>query len=183
MATRSKIYIEACPLIDVVKVKFRGTKAFNNLQEEEQKIRENDVWFIQQILRAGLEKDVEIFTSAISIAECTHVGDKPVQPKVKELFRAVLLSGQAMKLIEPDLFVCEDARNLIWDHDIHLKGADAIHIASALSKDCEEFLTTDTRITDNAGIIKTITGLRIVRPSETILLPDSYRQQSAFVEA
>ena len=89
---------------------------------------------------------------------------------------SVFLSGRCLKLVESDVFVCEDARDLIWDHGISLKGADAIHVASACSANCEELLTTDEGILKHVDAIKAAVGLKVLHPAETQLLPDDYRQ-------
>lgn len=92
------------------------------------------------------------------------------------------MSGVVVDLVEPSIFVAEDARNLSWSHGIYLKGADAIHVATALGEKCVEFVTTDEKIT-RAGskfsrMVEPITklGLRVIRGSDTQILPLEYRQ-------
>jgi hypothetical protein len=73
--------------------------------------------------------------------------------------------------------IAESARDLRWVHDMSLKGADAIHLASALDRSCEEFITLDNRI----GRIKNkekfaALGLRLIEGRATTCLPDKYRQ-------
>lgn len=172
MPTRPRIYVEANGLIDAAKVDIKGTEALQAYPD----IRLQDVWVIQQILRAARAKDLEVFTSAVSIAECSHIGEKPPGERVKQLFESVLLSGQCLKLVESDVFVCEEARDLTWDHGLSLKGADAIHVASARSANCGELLTTDTGILKHRDAIRAAIDLAVLRPSETQLLPDEYRQ-------
>ena len=172
MPTRTRIYVEANCLIDAAKVEIKGAESIRDLSD----IRHRDVWMIQQILRAARAKDLEVFTSTISIAECSHIGEKPPEGRVKQLFESVLLSGQCLKLVESDVFVCADARDLIWDHGISLKGADAIHVASACSANCEELLTTDKDILKHVARIKAAVNLKVLHPAETQLLPDDYRQ-------
>ncbi len=172
MPTRPRIYVEATCLIDAAKVDIKGAGTMQAYPA----IRHQDVWVIQQVLRAARAKDLEAFTSSLSIAECSHIGEKPPEAKVKQLFESVLLSGQCLKLVESDIFVCQDARDLTWDHGLSLKGADAIHVASARSANCGEFLTTDDGILKRRDAIKAAVDLAVLRPSETQLLPDEYRQ-------
>ena len=172
MPTRSRIYVDANCLIDAAKVEIKGVKSIQGLPDSMQQ----GVWVTQQFLRAALARDLEVFTSTISIAECSHIGEKPPEGRVKQLFESVLLSGRCLKLVESDIFVCEDARDLIWDHGISLHGADAIHVASARSAKCEELLTTDRGILDRKEAIKAAIDLKVLSPYETQLLPDDYRQ-------
>lgn len=172
MPTRPRIYLDANCLIDAAKVEIKGVESIQGLPDS----RQRGVWVIQQILRAAFAGDLEVFTSTISIAECSHIGEKPPEGRVKQLFESVLLSGRCLKLVESDVFVCGDARDLMWDHGISLKGADAIHVASARSAKCEELLTVDRGILDNEKAIKAVIELKVLCPSKTQLLPDDYRQ-------
>ena len=178
MPTRPRIYVEANGLIDAAKVEIKGVESIQSLPD----IRHQDAWMIQQILRAAFAKDLEVFTSTISIAECYHIGEKPPEDKVKQLFESILLSGRCLKLVESDVFVCTDARDLMWDHNISLTGADAIHVASACSANCEELLTTDEGILKHAGTIKSSVNLKVLHPSKTQILPDDYRQGPTFTD-
>ena len=172
MPTKSRIYVDATCLIDTVKIDIKGAGAMQAYPD----IRHRDVWMMQRVLRAARAKDLEAFTSSLSIAECSHIGEKPPETKVKKLFESILLSGQCLKLVESDVFVCGDARDLTWDHGLSLKGADAIHVASARSANCGEFLTTDEGILKQKDAIEAAIDLTILHPSATRLLPDKYRQ-------
>jgi hypothetical protein len=81
-------------------------------------------------------------------------------------------------LIEPDVFVAEDARDLRWKHEIPLSGADGLHVASALSVGCSEFWTTDEKrkspIHQSSKLMAL--GLMAIKPSQTGLLSDERRQ-------
>ena len=52
----------------------------------------------------------------------------------------------------------------------NLSGADAHHVASALEAGCEELITFDTKIRNNAAKIATL-GLRVTTGDQTRLLP------------
>jgi hypothetical protein len=74
-------------------------------------------------------------------------------------------SGDA--LVQPTVSLAQAARNRRWIHGLALKGADAIHVASALERKCDEFITRDgkglpKRAESLAGL-----NLRICRPSAT----------------
>lgn len=91
-----------------------------------------DVWYIQRALRAAMAHGMTIFASTLCISECTHIGKEP-SDEIKSYFRGIFLSGKVLTLIQADIYVCEEARDLRWNHKIALPGADAIHIASAIS--------------------------------------------------
>lgn len=140
--------------------------------------RADEVWYIDQLLRANVDGEVEAYTSTLSVAECTHVGEENITDEVRELFVRFLTSGQYVTLVQPDVFVAEDARDLRWKHAIPLSGADALHIASALSMECKEFHTTDSRrkgpISQASKIA--VLGMAVMKPSQTGFLSDERRQ-------
>ena len=88
-----------------------------------------------------------------------------------------LATGQFTKLVEAEPFVCMDARDLRWQHGIeHLAGVDG-HVASALATKCEEFWTTDGRGPLREAAKLRALRLRVIRPADTALLPERYRQE------
>jgi hypothetical protein len=92
-------------------------------------------------------------------------------------FNELLMSGQYVRLIQPTPFIATDARDLRWKHGINLAGADGLHIASALDRKCEEFVTTDTRPKMVAAKpVLAGLGLRMIHASETQCLPAKYLQ-------
>jgi hypothetical protein len=88
------------------------------------------------------------------------------------------MSGQYLQLVQVTPFIAVDARDLRWNHGIHLGGADGIHIASALEMKCEEFLSCDqklTRVEAQGDQIRSL-GMMPKRGSATLCLPEKYRQ-------
>lgn len=140
--------------------------------------KENDVWFLKRLLEAHRDREVEIYTSTLTIAECCHAGDGDISEPVKNAFSQILTSGQYVRLVETTPFIGEDARDLRWKHGLALKGADAIHVASALDRKCEELLTSDSRLSrlslHETSLAKL--GLKIKPGRETLCLPEKYRQ-------
>jgi hypothetical protein len=103
------------------------------------------------------------------------------------LFVEILTSGVVFHLIEPDVFVAERARDLLWDDGISLSGADSLHVASALLDGCSEFLTLDGKIRKHkfsfaVPLLQKI-GLPIRRPSQTNHLPADYRSDDLVKQA
>jgi predicted nucleic acid-binding protein len=167
MADKPRIYLDSCCFIDLVK---------QTLSLPLDSDRQKDVWHVKQLLQAHRDGEVQVFTSALSIAECTHVEGDTSQ-KVRNEFNDLLLSGQYLVLVEPTPFIMTDARDLRWGKALTLRGADAVHVASALNRKCEEFITTDKQIAklnSNTAIVRA--GLRAIAGRDTKCLPDKYRQ-------
>jgi predicted nucleic acid-binding protein len=171
MADVPRIYVDAAPFIDLVKVKV-GV----GIPDDQQK----DVWVLDRVLQAARDGLLEVFTSTLSIAECTHVDDPARLDAAKPFFMGVLASGRSgVRLIQTTLSVVERARDLRWLHQVSLKGADAVHVASALHVRCDEFFTGDGRIHRHAEALAPL-GTRILKPGETRLLPAKYLQGVLF---
>ncbi len=169
MNDKPKIYLDAAPIIDLVKFKV-GV----GINPE----RERDAWHLQQLLKAARAEVIDIYTSTLTLAECTHVEDRAKLEQAKPLFLQLLTSGRGgIKLVQPILAIIEDARNLRWSHGISLKGMDSIHAATALKFRCDEFLHRDGKISDSGTALSTL-GMRVCAPSDTKFLPDHYRQES-----
>lgn len=169
--TKPRIYLDAAPIIDLVKV-----KVGIGLDLE----REKSAWHVQQMIRAAQADHIELFTSALSIAECTHVGDPAMLEKAKPFFMGLLVSGRGgIILVQPTLNILERARDLRWFHEIGLKGADAVHVASALHFKCDELITLDGRIANKGPILERF-GIRVCHGSHSQSLPSQYRQAQLF---
>ena len=164
---KPRIYMDSCCFIDLAKVKI-GKKISTD--------REHDVWCLQKMLEAAGNEEVEVYTSTISIAECTHT-EGIVIDEVKEYFSKLLTSGQYVLLVQPTVFIAEDARDLRWKHKVSLSGADGIHVASAIERKCNEYFTWEflSKNPENKTKIEKL-GISIRRPAETLYLPSHYRQ-------
>jgi predicted nucleic acid-binding protein len=169
VSDKPKIYLDAAPIIDLIKFKV-GV----GIEPE----RERDAWHLQQLLKASRADEVDIFTSTLTVAECTHVADPRKLEQAKPLFLQLLTSGRGgVKLVQPILAIVEEARNLRWSHGISLSGMDSIHAATALKFRCQEFLHRDGKI-GGAGLAFQGLGMSVCAPSDTQLLPNEYRQET-----
>jgi hypothetical protein len=165
----AKTYIDACCFIDMVKTKVGRTVEAG---------RELDVWHLKRLLEANRDKEIEIYTSTLTIAECSHGGDGDISPTVKSEFDRLLMSGQYVRLVQVTPFIAVDARDLRWVRGIALKGADSVHVASAFAMQCEEFLTSNRRL-NQLGLVSTSLaklGLHVRTGQQTQCLPEKYRQ-------
>jgi len=169
--SKPRLYMDSSCFIDLAKSKLPNKP----LSPE----RRNDVWFTSRLLDAALDGDVEIFVSTLTVSECTHAnGD--TSEKTQKLFRSLLTSGQYTMLVQPDPFISEDSANLRWKHGITLRGADAMHVASAIATDCEEFLTNDEKGPIKQAEKIAALGLRVAKPHDTRLLSEKHRQEDMF---
>lgn len=167
MPDKPRIYIESAPFIDLVKSKVGVDTAED---------RARDVFFVEQALAAARAGDVEIFTSALTIAECTHVQDPQKLEAAKPFFMGLLGSGKSgVRLIQTTFAVVERARDLRWLSGVALSGADSIHVASALHLRCTELWTGDGKILAKADILQPL-GLRVCKPALSACVPDKYLQ-------
>jgi predicted nucleic acid-binding protein len=166
MATPAKIYLEACPIIDMAEYEAKPSKG-----------REMDVWLCKQALAAARDGKVVVFTSMLSVAECTTIApDMPSPPaETKRFLDMLLLSGKSgITIVQIRQIIAIRARDLRWAAEINLKGADAIHVATALEMKCDELWTRDGRIWKKRTEIGQL-GLKVVTPNATSALPESYR--------
>lgn len=167
MNDRPKVYADSAVIIDLVKHKV-GVGIHKD--------REEDAWYLQRMLDAARGGRVQVFTSAISIAECTHVEDQNKLAQAKAFFIGLLASGRGgFILAQPTLNLMEKARDLRWLHSVTLKGMDAVHVATALHFSCEEIWTRDGKFTKHSTTLAAM-KLRVCAPRETRCLPDEYRQ-------
>jgi hypothetical protein len=84
----------------------------------EARIREEDCWFFRRLCDASRDGVIQLATS-MSVAECLHV-EEPGGPskETRELFVEFLTSGTIVDLVEPDIFVAERARDLLWNDGV-----------------------------------------------------------------
>ena len=170
------VYMDACCFIDSVKV---------DVSAKLEDGRENEVWYIKKLLQAHRDREVIVYTSALTIAEALHVGVSPVPDDVQRALDALLTSGQYVHLVQPTPFICMDARNLRWVDQINLRGADGVHLASAIEMKCVEFLTMNgrfSRLDEYSGALSG-KGVNVRTPSQTSSLPGRYLQKDMLDDA
>jgi hypothetical protein len=162
--TKPRVYLDSCCFIEL---------ALHAAGKHEAQ-RDNDVWFLKQLLNASHAEDIEVLTSTLTVAECSHAKGN-VSDETKSLFKRFITSGQYVLLVQDSILVAEKARNLRWVHGLTFGGADAIHIASALEMKCDEFITWDLPVHAHAVALGEL-ALYVRFPHYTQCLPDRYRQ-------
>ncbi len=163
----NRLYMESCCFIDVAKYTLGYKHLIDDLAGKEQHIQ-----YCIKMLEAAKFGDLRILTANLTISECKHL-DGYVDDEVKRLFRSILSSGRIVRIVTDNIFIGEMARDLLWEHDIHLRGADGTHVASALYSNCEELITWDSKIMKQADKIQKL-GLRVISADQTKLLPRHY---------
>jgi hypothetical protein len=91
MPSRRGVYLDACCFIELAK---------HDIGIQVSSEREKDVWHYKQLMQANRDGELSVFTSVLSIAECSHA-DCDVSEAVKGSFRRLLLSGQYLSLVQP----------------------------------------------------------------------------------
>ncbi len=147
--------MDSCCFIDVAKYELGRKDTIDHLDVKEEHIKA-----CIQILDAAKRGQIWLLTGNITISECQHLSGF-VDEEVKRLFRSILTSGRVVSIVADSIFVAERARNLMWDFQIRLGGADAHHVATALEAKCSEFVTSDNGILKWAGEILKL-GLKVI---------------------
>jgi predicted nucleic acid-binding protein len=164
-----RIYMDSCCFIEAVKY---------DVGDETDPARQNAIWYIKQCLLAARSGDLEVITSNLTLAESRRADGAPTE-EVKRLLKSILTSGKVVKLAQVTQSIAEKARDLHWVNQINLGGADAIHVATALTLGCKEFLTFDERRKSPLAFENELMhlGLKIITPANTKILPILYLQQ------
>ena len=152
--------MDSCCFIDVAKYDLDRKASIDNLSDKEDHIQA-----CIQILDLAKRGQIRVLTGNITISECQHLSGF-VDENVKRLFQSVLTSGRVVRIVADSIFIAEKARNLMWDYNIRLGGADAHHVATALESKCSEFITSDSGILKWAVEIEKL-GLKIIRANES----------------
>ncbi|GAB4565817.1 MAG: hypothetical protein Tsb007_37510 [Rhizobacter sp.] len=170
------IYFDACCFIDLAKTKL----TIPTLVE-----REKHIYFCRKILEASRAKEMAVYTSTVTMAECVKLQDtsKPEgqqfieDERVQKLFKGMLQSGVGVMPVAATPSITEAARNLRWKQSITIKPMDAIHVATALAMKCTHFVTTDDKLgPENVKRIAAL-GLIVCRADAlSLLIPSKYLQ-------
>jgi predicted nucleic acid-binding protein len=171
MSSSPRIYFDACCFVDLARESTIG---------EVETGRDDHVWYCRKFLEAHRGGDVIVYTSTLSVAECTHIKDSAstfiLTDEVKNRFRAFLLSGKAVNPVQPTPKILDAARDITWTHAIRAGSADRIHLATAIQMNCEVFLTTDGPLLKRSAEFKTL-GIKVCTADDAKdLLPTKYKQ-------
>ena len=162
----SRIYLDACLIIDMAENEAKPRRG-----------RELQVWLCKQALAAARDGKLQVYTSMLSVAESTTIAtDLPSpSPETKRFLDMLLLSGKSgITIAQMRMNTAIRARDLRWVSEINLRGADAVHVATAIEMKCDELWTRDGGIGKKRTEISQL-GLKVISPEETTVLPENYR--------
>ncbi len=166
-----RVYIDSCCFIDVAKGRHQVALEAG---------REAHLQYIEGLILASGDGEVEVWSSTLTISECLNIDPQKssVPEDVQATFIKLLTSGSPVKIQAVDFFIAEKSRDLRWVHGIHCgRGADSIHVATALELGCVEFLTTNTGkgpLQGKAPEELAKLGLRVIQPYQTSVLAPHY---------
>lgn len=177
MTINPRIYLDTCCFIDMVKYSIPIGLLGG---------REPHVFFCRKFLEAARASEATVFTSMLTVAECTSVRDESlpqerqtiISPEVKRLIEGMLLSGKSGVMpVQATPKIVKASRDLLWVHGATFKPMDALHIATALTMKCTHFLTTDSKLKPSNISIANQLGLSICTADAiSHLLPSKYSQ-------
>jgi len=96
--------------------------------------------------------EIEAVTSEITLAEALRGGNTGLGSESMRSYAELLVPGDALIVVPVSRDILIAAASLVTDRKIDLP--DAIHVSTALSAECEVFLTNDRRLSLPAGLKK-----------------------------
>ena len=113
----------------------------------------------QGVLEAAESGTIEIVTSALTLVEVIKLKGEKHLPREKEEIIRGFFENPYIIVREVDRFIAEDARELIWAHNLNPK--DSVHLATALRLKLSVLDTFDRdlmKLTGKLGVPKLIIG-------------------------
>ncbi len=160
--TVPKIYVDACCLIEALKG--RTGRDLDHAKDAD---------MTERALRAARDGALKLYTSTISVAEVTHLGEKPPSDDDKLLIERLLLSGRdGVITVEANPLIVARARDFIWNDGLGGQSIDRIHVASALHVGAAELFTVDGRLAKKFPSV--IEGCSLISASDSKLVPPEY---------
>lgn len=177
MGTEPKLYYDTCCFLDMLQ---------HQLQVSAKPDREPHVHFCKSFLEAARNKEVTVYSSTLTVAECRHLRDesdpnnhkKIVTDEVKRLIEGMLISARSGVMpVQPTPAIIKRARDLEWVDGCKFDPLDSLHIATALAMRCDYFVTTDGKLDADSVATVNAMGLSFGRADSLAhLLPNKYRQ-------
>ena len=113
------------------------------LQAEDDKVEA-----CRQVLNLAAKGELEIITSALTIAEVLHLrGHEPISSDKRQQVIAFFKRSYIIP-VSITRRIAEDSRDLVWDHGIDPK--DALHVATAIKAKVDVFNTFDRPLIDKS---------------------------------
>jgi len=120
--SRPRVYADADLFLSVLKAEARHPEAL-------------------RVLQAAERRDIQLIASRLLAVEIGgYGGDRPGPGPADDLLTR-FLDGVDTEWVEVDLFVAREARRLAWEY--RLRAGDAIHLATAVRRGAEHFMSFD----------------------------------------
>jgi hypothetical protein len=102
----------------------------------------SDIFFVSPNSSASISRNSNFVGPRV---DC---GVRPSPPaEIKRFLDMLLTSGKSgITIVQMRQIIAVRARDLRWASEINLKGADAVHVATAIEMKCDELWTRDGRI-------------------------------------
>lgn len=97
------------------------------------------------------QQGIQLVTSPITLAECLVHPLRNQRPDLTELFRQTIVNGPRTLFLPLDAGIAESSAELRARYGF-LKLADSLQLATAISCNCDAFLTNDRRLSAIADI-------------------------------
>jgi predicted nucleic acid-binding protein len=137
---RPRVYLDADVFVSVLKA-------------------EDDRENCREALEAAQRGDIQLVASRLLLVEVGRwAGDRPGQASADELIER-FLEATRTEWVEVDIMVAREARRLSWE--LHLRSADAIHLATAVRRGADYFMSHDT----GYPLGQTVDGVDVREPS------------------
>ncbi|WP_199421671.1 type II toxin-antitoxin system VapC family toxin [Actinotalea solisilvae] len=105
--------------------------------------KEKGLWQVPlQVLLAAARGDVRLTASALLLAELSSFKGDVARSEQDRIIEQYLVQGD-IEWVELDLFTAQEARRLCVEY--RLRGADAVHLASAVRRGADYFMSNDKR--------------------------------------
>lgn len=170
MATH-KIYIDSCCLIDLLK----GDAGVGD------PAREREVDMLRRVIRAARDEKIIAYVSLFTVAEVVRAGDAPIDEDFKRKVERLIMSGRdGLQVVGITPRIASKARDLAWEDGLGaIKPPDRVHLASAAAVGAKEFLSSDNRLGKKVNKAN-VSGIRLIAPSDTLVLPSEYLANDFF---
>jgi len=126
------------------------------LKAEPDKVR-----LCEGVVQAAEAGKVKIVTSALTLTEVIWLKGHPKLPREREDAIRDFFQQEYIQLVNVDRGTAEQARELVWAHNV--KPKDAIHVATAIRRKVEVLDTFDGALLELNGQLGT-PALRIIEP-------------------
>lgn len=166
-----RLYVDSCCLIESLK----GDDGTSDPS------RKAGLDMLRRILQAARDDRLTVFTSLMTVAEVIKAGATPIDDETKRKIERLILSGRdGITTVGLSPLIVLKARDLAWNEGLmSVRGADRIHLAAAIVAGAKEFVSWDNRLGKKVNK-SSVSGLQLIEPSATNLLPDEYRTDDLF---